>query len=163
MQAMTSDKTASSCSSASLIVCEKTGSWAIAIRRVLASSSFVSARGDTTKQSRAISQTRSLAGCLRALAVCPASLVALELTEANVEEVAERLIEIAARYPAARVVLLTTRAMQHYEWLLREMGAVHLLFSVRQVDALIQIAARHFATVPEQEMSALDRVWMRLP
>lgn len=119
--------------SARLIVCEKTGRWAAAMRR------------EPSGRGLPIRETCTLDDCWTELAASPESLVAVEATPANLQPLVERLMLMDRWYPQARVVALGMRPMQRCEWVLREAGAVDALFTTRYVGRLIRIAARHLA------------------
>lgn len=136
---------------ARFIVCEKTGQWSVAIRR---------AELDLGVR---VCETRSLAECWEELAASPASFLALELRAGAVETVLTNLIGLDRGYPAARAAILAPRSQASYEWLLREAGAVHAVFSPRQITSVLRLAKRHLARVPAQERALREMIWARLP
>jgi len=136
---------------ARLIVCEKTGTWATALRRELA------------KRSIRVYQTRSLAECFGDLAVFPASFLVLELRESIVEEMIEHLGRLSREYAGARAVILARRGMEPYEWLLREAGAAHVVFSPRRLAPVADMAQRHLAVAPEAPLPLPERILAELP
>lgn len=149
---------------ARLIVCEKTGRWAVGLRREFAHVAPACRAGvvPATLPPR-VYETRSLADCFVELAASPASLLVLEATETNLENLARRVLEIGRRFPLAAAIVCGERAMSPYEWLLREAGAVHTIFSPRELTPAARLAMRHLANAPEPALSLRERVWNRLP
>lgn len=135
---------------ARLIVCEKTGRWAVALRRAL---------GGRPR----VYETRSLAECWDELAASPASWLALEASEANLDKLWGRLATLGHRFPLACAMVCGQRAIAPYEWLLREAGAVHAVFSPRELGGAARLAVRHLAQAPEPTQSPRERIWSRLP
>ena len=136
---------------ARLIVCERMGQWAVALGRELAGSHVP------------MCHTRSLGECRDELADSPASLLALELSETNLPHILDQLEHVAARYPVARVVVLSARTMENYEWLLREMGAQHVASSPRQLAPVARLARRHLAEAPAAELTLSQQIMASLP
>ena len=136
--------------SARLIVCERTGRWAIALRRELAGAGV------------RVWETRTLDDCWNELAASPASFVVLELSRDR-----GRLLEHLARqlreFPLARVSVAADRGQADYEWLVREAGAVHFVHSPRRVGALAQLICRHLAQIPPPQQGFVERIWAGLP
>ena len=135
---------------ARLLVCERTGRWAVTLRRELAD---VGVR---------VWETRTLDYCWRELAASPASFVIVELS-GDIGTLLRRLARLGCEYPAARAAVVADRRLAQYEWLLREAGAVHFLCSSRQVGPLAQLACRHLAQVPPPPQSLTERIWATLP
>jgi len=136
---------------ARLIVCEKTGQWAAAIRR---------AELDLGVR---IYETRSLAECWEELAASPASFLALELSATDVEPLLTKLMSLGWSHPAARAAVLAPRGQEPYEWVLREAGAVHVVFSPRQAASILRLAKQHLASAPLQERTLRELIWASLP
>ncbi len=137
--------------SSRLVVCERTGKWAVAIARHLA------ADADD------IHQTRSLEECWEALAKWPASLAVLELIAANVEPLVRRLADLDRRFPAARAIVVAARSLAAYENLAREAGAIHFETSPRRLDAVAAIWRRHRDAAPRRTMNTPPRILAGLP
>ncbi len=134
-----------------LIVCERDGHWAVALRRTLA------------PQWGRILQTRSLPECWTELATRPASFVVVELTNENTDGLLDRLVRLQHQFPLARAVVVADRRLAEYEWLMREAGAVHFECSPRRSDIVARLAARHLAHAPVPAQSATQRLWAGLP
>jgi DNA-binding NtrC family response regulator len=137
--------------SARIIVCEKTGSWATALRRALSS---------TTHR---VHETRSLAECWRELEHSPASVIAFELTMENCEAVLEWLLDLSRRFPRARAIAMGPRLLKPFESLVREAGATHVLLSPRGVADAARLIERHVAQTPDDQLPFRQSVWSRLP
>ena len=137
-------------SAAKLIVCERTGRWAVALRRELAEPGV------------RVWETRTLADCRDELIANPASFAAIELG-ANVAGLLRLLAMQQRQLPAARLAVVANRSQAGYEWLMREAGAVHFLCSPREVAVLARLACRHLAEVPPPQQSLAERIWASLP
>jgi DNA-binding NtrC family response regulator len=148
---------------APLIFCERSGQWAaawrIAWRRRL--------RGAEPRADIRVRETRSAAECLEAIESAPAAFVVLELTAADCDRALDLLFEISTRYRGAAAAVAAERTTKHYEWLAREMGAVHVLVSPRELPSLVgmveRFAERFAARFPQRELEFEDRVWASLP
>lgn len=135
---------------ARLIVCERTGRWAAALRRELSGAGV------------RVWETRTLADCWNELAESPASFVVLELDRGVVGPL--RYVARQPReFPLARLAVATDRSLADYEWLMREAGAVCFLASPRKVGRLAQLVCRHLAQVPPPQQSLTERIWTSLP
>jgi hypothetical protein len=133
----------------SLIMCERRGTWAVAVRRHL-------------PLELRLRETRSAADCLAELAAAPASLVALELTRARPEVALSLVREIDLAFPLARSVVMADRGLESWEWLVREAGAVHFTTSPRDAAALARLASRHAARAPVPKLSFAALIWESL-
>jgi hypothetical protein len=136
---------------ARLIVCERTGRWAVALRRELAEAGVP------------VCETRSLADCWAALAEAPGSFVVAELTTANVVGLLARMARQQRDFPLARLAVVAERRLSLYEWFMREAGAVHFTCSPRQLGPLARLACRHLAQAPAPPQSLNERLWAALP
>jgi hypothetical protein len=135
---------------ARLIVCERTGRWAVALRRELIGTGV------------RVWETRTLADCFAELAESPASLVILELGD-DVAGLLDYMARQPRRFPAARIAVVADRSRVDYEWLMREAGAVHFVGSPRRLGSLARLACRHLAQVPPPEQGLAERIWANLP
>lgn len=135
-----------------LVICETTSKWAVALRRNLTSASGLP-----------ISETRGLEDCWQQAVASPASVVVLEITSANLEQVAAALPKYRVKLPQARVIVVGSRRLAAAEWLMRELGAVHVVFSSRHLRPLIGILHRHQRRVAAQQRSADTPPWRDLP
>jgi DNA-binding response OmpR family regulator len=135
---------------ARLIVCEREGRWAAALRRELAAEGV------------RVWETRGLDGLREELATSPASLAVLELPADPTAAFAfaERM---ERDFPAARLVMVARREQAGYELPLREAGAVDFLTTTRRAPRLARLACRHLARAPQPSRSFAEQVWASLP
>jgi len=134
-----------------LILCERRGIWAAWLRRELVPVGV------------GLTETRLLDDCWQLLERLPASFLVLELSSENVERLLRRLAWLDHDYPQARAAVVADRRLGHYEWLMREAGAVHFLCSPREVRLLAEVACRHLAQVPVPAQDLAERIWSSLP
>lgn len=134
-----------------IIVCEKSGQWATALRRVLA-------RDDCR-----LVETRSLAECWQELARGPAAVVVLEVTPANWQAVVARLSALTRRASRTTVVVVGTRDMRPCEPAVREAGAVWLAFSPQQLTAGGPLIQRRLQQATPVATGVKAAIWNRLP
>ena len=66
-------------------------------------------------------------------------------------------------YPLARWAAVAARPLAHWQWLLREAGAVDFVVSPRRLGPLAQAICRHLASVPPPPQSLTERIWAGLP
>jgi hypothetical protein len=135
---------------ARLIVSERTGRWAVALRRELAAAGV------------RVWETRSLADCWEELAASPASFVVVEV-DRNLVALLDHVARLPQTFPAARAAVVSQRSLADCEWLLREAGAVHYVCSPREVAPLARIACRHLAQGPSPPQSLTEQIWASLP
>jgi hypothetical protein len=134
-----------------VIVCERGGAWAVALRRELG------------EAAPGVHQTNSLADCWDALAAAPASLLVVELTARGAASLLDRIGRLPREFPLARVVVVADRRLRAYQWLMREAGAVHFTCSPRRMAAVARLARRHMAQIPQPPQDAVERIWAGLP
>ncbi len=136
---------------AALIVCEKSGHWALALRR--------SRRMDP----KCLVETRSQQECLEVLADYPYSFVVAEVTLSNITSVYKLFAQIHQLFPHAAVAAAFRPDCRSFEYMLREAGAVHVIFSILSVDSVANMARRHLATTPMPELSWQEQIMSQLP
>ncbi|NLF69976.1 MAG: hypothetical protein GX575_13095 [Candidatus Anammoximicrobium sp.] len=134
----------------SIVVCEKTGKWAAAIRRVL-------------RPACGVCETRSWPACLRELQIRTTALAAVEVLPESAESVCRRLAEFHGRFRPWHVILLADRSLQGVEWLLREAGAAHVLFAPRDIVRLRPVWERFLAQIPPSHATFREHVRSQLP
>lgn len=134
-----------------MIVCEREGRWAVALRR------------DLPRPEVRVHETRSVEECWEMLTRWPASFVVVELTRANATAVLERMAWLERDFPLARVAVVADRALGFCEWLMREAGAVHFTVSPRRLGPLGGLAVRHLDAAPQARLSLTERIWAGLP
>ncbi len=136
---------------ARLIVCERSGRWAVAMRRELVADGI------------RVHETRSLAECWEVLAAAPGSFVVVELTPANAETLLGRMAWLHSEFPLARITVVADRGLAAYEWLMREAGAVYFTCSPRRLGPAARLVRRHLDQVPSPPQSVVERIWASLP
>jgi hypothetical protein len=134
-----------------LVVCERTGRWALALRGELAGAGL------------RVWETRSPEDCGSVLVESPASFVVLELSEKKIEEILDFTRNWQAEFPLFRFAIVADRDLAPYKWLLHEAGAAEFICSVRKTGALARMACRHLAQVPSLPQSLTERIWANLP
>jgi hypothetical protein len=132
------------------ILCEKTSRWAAAVRPALRAADAQ------------LIETRSIAGCQAALDQSPTSLVAIEVTLANLEAAVEYLKRLGPQYPRAAAIALMTAELLPAAPLVREAGAIDVATSVLDAPRLARLARRHFQLVPQPALTAQEFVNERL-
>ena len=137
---------------ARLIVCERTGSWAAALRRVLPGGELP------------LRETRSLDECAAELAAAPSSVVVLEVSPGNLEAVSRLLAEWNVSFPLARGLVVTAGSLSADDaQLLREAGAVDVVCSPRRLAPWSGVVRRHSSRLPAEAMDPVEQVWASLP
>jgi DNA-binding NtrC family response regulator len=135
-----------------LIVCEKSSHWAAALR------------GSLAGERPAVREVRSLAHVERALVESSSSVVALEVSTANLEAVLVFLERAARHFDQARFVGLVASGLAQAAPLLREAGAIDVLVSVVEIKRLARLAQRHHAIAPPADPRTMRQfVAERLP
>lgn len=138
--------------SARVIVCETTSRWAVSLRRQLPP--LIVAR---------LLETRYWEDCWQEAVARPASLVAVEVTDANLEQLTTTLPRLPSRRADTVVVALLSRPWLSAQWLLREAGAVHVVVSTRAVGELVRLIERYWRRVMAAEAAMPMPPWHRLP
>ena len=90
-------------------------------------------------------------------------MVVLEITTANLEQLAAVLPQYRARLPRVCVAVLGSRRLAAAEWLMRELGAVHVVFSSRALSPLVRIVQRHWSRIALEEPPEDTIPWRQLP
>ena len=133
-----------------LIICEKSGRWALALRSSL--------HGGVR-----LVETRALTQCHEALVVAPTSLVALAITDKNLSQALDFLARMNQEFPAGRVIALLEPESQSAEPLLREAGVSDVFHSPQQAAAIARLAQRHAALTPADDRPLRESLAARLP
>ncbi len=87
----------------------------------------------------------------------------MEVLPQNLVAAAKALGDWSHRFPQARFLVLAARGLEPYELLLREAGALHVVFSPRSLDPLLRLIRRHLARAPQPELTLEESVWAGLP
>lgn len=133
------------------ILCERTGTWAIALRPAL------------QRLGHRVYETRSLDACWEELLASPRSLVGLEVTDDNLEQVVAWMSRLRTAFSHVRVIALGHRGLECCEWILREAGSAHVVFSPRESQEVVRIVQRHLGAAPGKDATDRERIWQRLP
>jgi hypothetical protein len=133
------------------LICEKTGSWAAALR-------WASDVGAPR-----LHETRSLVDCREELQRWPASFLVLEATSTGAESVVRLVDELKRSFSRSSAVVVAERQLAPWEGLLREAGAIEVVFSPRRLHLIAGLAARHLARIPRPRQSLRRAIWSRLP
>jgi len=136
---------------ARLVVCERTGRWAAALRRELSGAGL------------RVWETRIMSDCSELLAESPASFAIVELNERKIKETWGFISNWQAEFPLFRFAVVADRDLASYKWLMQEAGAADFICSVRKIGALARTACRHLAQVPPLPQSLTERIWANLP
>ena len=135
---------------ASLILCEKSGRWALALRSAL--------RGSVR-----LVETRAWTQCHEALRAAPTSLAALAITEKNLSQALDLSARTRQEFPAARLIALLEPGLESAEPLLREAGFADVFHSPQQASAIARLAQRHTAQSPAEDRPLHELLAARLP
>ena len=135
---------------ARLIVCERSGRWAVALRRELT-------------QGVRVYETRSLADCCAMLAEAPASFIVVELAAGGEAALFGALDRLDRDFPLARLAVVADRLRADDGWAIREAGAVHFVCSPRRLGPLAGLACRHLAAAPLPPRDLAEQIWAGLP
>lgn len=133
------------------VVCERSGAWAMALRR------------EAAPVGLHLYETRSLADGWAVLEQSPASFLVAELTLANADALLARMAGLERQIPRGRVAVVAERSLAEYEWLLREAGAVWFATSPRELKPLVALAERHLQLTPVPTRDFTQQVWDSLP
>jgi len=131
------------------IVCERSNRWAVALRRAM--------------PEVALRETRTLDECRAELDLAPAGVVAVEFTAVRADETAAFIVEVARRFPSARIVVLADRGLAANEWLLRELGAAAWTDSPRELAAIVEVTRRHLESAAAPRPGLREQMLARLP
>lgn len=137
-----------------LLLCEKSGRWAIGWKRALARSEW-----------RGIQQVRSLMQCEQALVENPARIAAVEVTAENAEFALAALAAWRVRWPQCRTLALLTPPLEPWTPWLLDAGALAVATSTRDLPRLTRLVKRFAAENPltEPELPLREGIWRRLP
>ncbi len=136
---------------ARLIIAERSGCWAAAMRVELAATGV------------RLWEAGSRPRLTEVLAEAPASFLVVELTAKNASWLLDALTELPRCGPDARAAVVADRSLADWEWLMREAGAVHFLTSPRKLAPLVDLACRHLAAAPAPRQTLSERIWTSLP
>ena len=136
---------------AKFFVCERTGDWALAWRRELATAGL------------AVSEVRSLENLNEALAAFPYSVAAVATQVATNEALVRWLWESHERWPHARFGLLAAPSQRIFEMAWREAGAMFVACGSLEIAAAVPLVAGHVRRAPQPEQTLAERIAGELP
>ena len=136
---------------ARLILAERSGSWAKALRVELAATGV------------RLWEAGPRPRLVDVMAVAPASFLVLELTGKNASWTLDTLVALHRDWPNAGAAVVADRSMAAWEWLIREAGAVHFVTSPRKLGPLGNLVLRHLAQAPLPAQTLRERLWASLP
>jgi hypothetical protein len=134
-----------------LIICERSGSWSVALR------------GELAEAGVRLWECRSLPEAWEALAQTPSAFVIAEAACEDLDNLLRRMAWFSRDFPQGRIAVVAQKNMARFEWLLREAGAVHFLTSPRRLTPLAGLVVRHLANVPLPVQTMVQRIWASLP
>lgn len=134
-----------------LIVCEKTGRWAAALRHAAGSCELP------------LVEVRSLQQLERELIDSPAAMAAVEVSAASLVRVATHVAAWRSRFAGSAILLLADEELQPLEAPLREVGVVHAAFSPRDLSGMVRLIRRHLARAPRPALTLEGSILARLP
>lgn len=135
---------------ASVIVCERSGDWALALKREPAFAGI------------ALRQTRSLRQCQELLAEAAECFVIAELAGDPALLLAWAM-QLARERPAVRLAVVADRSLAEYEEAVREAGVVLFLTSPRELHRIAPAVRNYFRRFPPPQRSLREEIWRRLP
>ncbi len=134
-----------------LVVCERSGEWATALRRQIPS-------GEAS-----LRQVRSADGAWQVFSEFPASLFVWEFVGERLNEQLTRLQALRRRFPRTQVVVVASRELIEWEWSIREAGALHVTYSIGDLDPLVRLARRHLRRVDSCDPGMRQHILSELP
>jgi len=134
-----------------MIICEKTGRWAVAFRRALG------------EERELIVQVRGLTDCTRQLALSPGSIVAAEVTAGNLDALLVAVPDWLRRFPHCRVIAMLESDVLATETMLREAGVVAVLNATREAPSVIRLIQRHLESAPTDDLPLEQAIQRSLP
>jgi hypothetical protein len=146
---------------APLILCERSGGWAVAWRKCWAAT--------VGRRPCRVVETRSAAECRDVLqelkrAGTAAGFVVAELSAAQLTETLDLLATIEREFPEFRTAAVANRSLQAMlDPVVRELGAVDLVVSPRRLAPLVRTAAKHLARQAGRELNERERIMDSLP
>ena len=136
---------------ARLVVCERSGQWASALRR------------EWSDEEPRLHETRHEDDAWTELREAAGSCVILEVRRSRLAEVVAWLQRLGREYPAACAIVVGDADLTPTEGLLREAGAVLVHWRIRDADAIVRVARRHMAVRRPADRSWREQFFDRLP
>lgn len=133
-----------------LIICEKTGKWAAALRRQLAKPT-----------ADRLFETRLIEDCEQQLVAKPCSIAAIEQTWNNYDSVLALLSRITRGVPLARAIILDETRDTGLSRLDQLSGAIHVTSSRLRLRHAARLVMRHLAKFPARSSLREDLIgWL---
>ena len=136
---------------ARLIVCERTGRWALALRRCM------------THPGTEFCETRSLPEARMRLQESPESLLLMECSTRNWQDRCQWLLRQTIDFPQLRTIALADPALRAAECVVRTAGAHQVVFSLMELLDMSCWISRHFEQIPHREQGVREWIWHRIP
>lgn len=136
---------------AALVVCEQHDAWSSILRTAAKRLDIAMRRCD------------SLAACAQHVAEAPASLVLMQLDDRTMLEGLRLLVALTDLFPASRFVVAVPPGSPELKASASAAGAAHVVSSFLEAADVAEIARRHFAALPEPQMTPAERIWSSLP
>jgi DNA-binding NtrC family response regulator len=157
-----------------LVVCERSGRWALPLR-LAADRAATGIRAQPTTATATpdsaslpgwefrVVETRSPEECCLALASLRRAIVAVELDRAHCDQALALVHTIRERFPATIIVAVAGPESADYQWLARELGAAQFVASPSHVDDFVILARRHWESWATPELGTAEQIWATLP
>jgi len=131
----------------SLVVCEKSGVWAVALRAALADDAST------------VIETRSFTDCEAALQTT--GMAAIEALPDDRDDLLQLIVRLASH--GVPVAVLTSASFRAWEPLLREAGALHVIYNRRQARSIARIFGRYQQQIESTPLSLEEQIKERMP
>ena len=132
-----------------VMICEKTGVWANAMRRLISDLPLP------------VMETRTLASCLQTGDHTKVVFLMVEVHRVMLDDFIPWSFEVRRRWGPLPWVVVTSREMRRSQWLLREAGATHVVFSPRQMGEVVRILRRHLLAIRYRPQSRSEQAFDR--
>lgn len=144
-----------------LIVCEKRDRLTLTLRIALQQRGVDPA--DLFGRRSWLRQRSGIAAVPRLLDEAPASMLVLETTAENLAAALHLLSELPNFWPAARAVVAVDEQTSRYRTTLREAGAIHIVQTLVDLDAVAEMTLKHFERMKPADRTWRDEIWEMLP
>ena len=130
-----------------MVICEETGWWATAVRRF------------ADDLPLPLLETSSLSSCIELEGHCEVLFLIVEVRRSMLDDLIPWTLQVRQRWKQAPWVAVANREMRRSEWVLREAGAAHVLFSPRQIGEAICMLRRHLYSIRHRPRSRVEQVF----
>lgn len=93
----------------------------------------------------------------------PGSLVLIEAAPVNLAGILSWLAVMNHRWPLARAAAAVDERLAAHRDVLREAGAVDVVWSIFELGSILRLADRQLARAPERAEQPTESIWARLP